>query len=546
MATPTVCPECRTPVSVGIRVARCPEHGLYGLTQEALASLADHPLLGQSLDGKYGLLDVLGRGGTGSVYRGVQEPLGRPVAVKLLHATLLAGREGRERFEREARALSGLTSPHTVRLLDYGVTREGPATLRNLAYLVMELLEGETLQERMRRAPLSLEEISTLVEALADSLDEAHAAGIVHRDLKPSNVVLTQRRDGRAVAKLIDFGVAREEGVDRTQPGRVSGTPLYMAPEQARGDVGQGPTLDVYALGGMVYELLTGRPPYAGTDPFALLMAHCQAPVPRLPEDASTPALSGLAPDALARLDRVIRRALAKAPEDRHPSVGALRDAWRLAVGRNEAPAEETWDGPVEAPAPGGGAPMWGSRGWVLALAGAAILALVVGAMVTRGPGPAPTTEAYGVVQPAAATPTASPVAPLEAPVSAAPVAPSEAPDAAAPPPPTAPARSSARSTPAPASARAAIRVDQVSVPESRRLKIPVPAGRWQVEVTVVGGKDSVEIAWEPAGCPTHRGKGVRHALDPCVLQAPATLVVENPINLFGDDLRISVRIEPK
>ena len=142
----------------------------YGLDAEALAALPDHPLLGQILDEKYALVGVLGRGGTGSVYRALQQPLGRPVGVKLLHSAFLSAREGRERFEREARALAGLTSLYTVRLLDYGITRQGPAALRNIAYLVMELLDGEDLETRLTRGPLTPVDALALLDALADSL----------------------------------------------------------------------------------------------------------------------------------------------------------------------------------------------------------------------------------------------------------------------------------------------------------------------------------------------------------------------------------------
>jgi serine/threonine protein kinase len=228
------CPECRAPLD-GSAGLRCGTHGLYGLDAAGLEHLPDHPLLGQLLDEKYALVGVLGQGGTGSVYRALQEPLGRPVGVKLLHAAFLAAKDGRDRFEREARALASLSSLHTVRLLDYGISRQGPMALRNIAYLVMELLEGEDLQARMVRGPMAPVDVLALLDALADSLDEAHAAGIVHRDLKPSNIVLTRRRDGREVLKLIDFGIARIEGTSHTEQGRVSGTPFYMAPEQARG-----------------------------------------------------------------------------------------------------------------------------------------------------------------------------------------------------------------------------------------------------------------------------------------------------------------------
>ena len=321
------CPECRRRLSPEAG-PRCVEHGLYGLDADTLASLGDHPLLGQLLDEKYALIGVLGRGGSGSVYRGLQEPLGRPVGVKLLHSSFLGVRDGRERFEREARALASLTSPHTVRLLDYGITRQGPVSLRNIAYLVMELLEGEDLQTRIERGPLEPVEVLALLDALADSLDEAHAAGIVHRDLKPSNIVMTRRRDGREVPKLIDFGIARIVGTTHTEQGRVSGTPLYMAPEQARGDLAQGGAADVYGVGALCYELLTGHLPFTGPSATAVMLAQCQDVVP--PLDGWGDGRAGR--DLLTRLDPVIRGSLSKDPAARPASVGALRDAFARAL----------------------------------------------------------------------------------------------------------------------------------------------------------------------------------------------------------------------
>ena len=238
-----VCPECRA--SAPSPDARtCAAHGLYLLTAAALAKLDEAPLLGQILDGKYALVDLLGGGGYGSVYRGLQQPLGRDVAVKVLHGLALNLKLGRDRFEREALSLGRLSSQHTVRLVDVGITQSGPVGGRNLPYMVMEVIEGEDLEHRVRRCPLPPVEVLDLLDGVADSLSEAHSVGIIHRDLKPSNILMTRTHTGRTIPKVIDFGIARVEGATKSQTGFITGTAAYMSPEQARGEseLGSGET----------------------------------------------------------------------------------------------------------------------------------------------------------------------------------------------------------------------------------------------------------------------------------------------------------------
>ena len=287
----------------------CAVHGLYLLTPRALETLDEAPLLGQVLDGKYALVGLLGGGGYGSVYRGLQQPLGREVAVKVLHGLALSLKLGRDRFEREALALSRLSSPHTVRLIDFGITQSGPIGVRNLRYMVIELIEGEDLERRLHRGSLHPDDLLDILDGVADSLAEAHAAGTIRRDPKPSNVILTCNHTGRVVPKVIDFGIARIEGASKSQTGFVTGTPAYMAPEQVRGEADLDARVDVYALAAMTFELLTGRPPYEGADPVAILTKHCVAPVPSLRDTVRAPGLwvlddalaSGLAKDRAAR-----------------------------------------------------------------------------------------------------------------------------------------------------------------------------------------------------------------------------------------------------
>lgn len=318
-----LCPDCRAPAAVpGARL--CAAHGLYLLPEGALAKLDEAPLLGQILDGKYALVDLLGGGGYGSVYRGLQQPLGREVAVKVLHGLALNLKIGRDRFEREALSLARLGSPHTVRLIDFGITRDGPIGVRNLPYMAMELIEGEDLEHRLRRGPLPPAEVLDVLEGVADSLAEAHSVGIIHRDLKPSNVLLTRTHTGRVIPKVIDFGIARIEGANKSGTGFVTGTPAYMSPEQVRGESELDLRVDVYALAAMTFELLSGRPPYTGNDPVVVLTAHCVAPIPSLRATVSD--------SQLWAFDTPLAIGMAKDRTQRHESVGAFvaacREAW--------------------------------------------------------------------------------------------------------------------------------------------------------------------------------------------------------------------------
>jgi len=334
---PSLCPECRAPAAEGARV--CAAHGLYVVTPAALEKLDEAPLLGQVLDAKYALIDLVGGGGYGSVYRGLQQPLGREVAVKILHGLALTMKIGRERFEREAQALARLGSTHTVRLIDYGITRDGPIGLRNLPYMVMELIDGEDLERRVARAPLTPTELLEVLDGVADSLDEAHAHGIVHRDLKASNILMALSHTGKVVPKVIDFGIARVEGSNKSQTGFVTGTPAYMAPEQARGE-DLDHRVDIYALAAMTFELVAGRPPYMGNDAVAILTQACTAPIPSL-RDIGAPA-------AYWPLDAVMQRGLAKVREERPARVSELVVACReaLADAVTAAPQRPTTERP--------------------------------------------------------------------------------------------------------------------------------------------------------------------------------------------------------
>ncbi|HTN86276.1 MAG TPA: serine/threonine-protein kinase, partial [Sorangium sp.] len=204
----------------------------------------------------YELVEELGRGAMGVVYRARQLSLDRFVALKVILAGKHAGKRQLTRFRVEARALASLSHPNIVQIYDVGEAEGVP-------YFALELVEGETLERRLDRGAWSVREAARLVRTLAEAMAAAHQRGIVHRDLKPSNVLLA--RDGSP--KISDFGVAKrlEGGAGETQTGDLIGTPLYMAPEQAQGRSADiGPAADVYSLGAILYELLAGRPPVVG------------------------------------------------------------------------------------------------------------------------------------------------------------------------------------------------------------------------------------------------------------------------------------------
>ena len=263
--------------------------------------------------GPYEVLSSLGAGGMGEVYKARDTRLDRFVAVKVLLGAVAADPDRRERFEREARAVSALNHPHICALYDVGRQDD-------LDYLVMELVEGETLDDRLAKGPLSIEYALKLGSEIANALARAHRQGIVHRDLKPGNVMLT-----RQGAKLLDFGLARMESPDvstagtvlatamptqprpLTQAGTVLGTFQYMAPEQLEGREADART-DIFAFGALLYEAITGRKAFEGKSQASLISAIMTG---------SPPPISSLQPTTPPALDRVIRTCLAKDPEER-------------------------------------------------------------------------------------------------------------------------------------------------------------------------------------------------------------------------------------
>ena len=286
------------------------------------------------LGNRYRLGERLAAGGMGSVYRAVDETLGRQVAVKALRRELADDPTFLERFRREARAAAVLSHPGVAAIYDYGEVDGQP-------FIVMELVEGENLAERVvAGGPLPWQEAFAIGEQVAAALAAAHAHGLVHRDVKPANIMLG--RDGRA--KVTDFGIAQAaQAATLTRSGMVLGSANYVAPEQAKGGH-VGPAADLYSLGCVLFEAVTGETPYHGGNAVAIATQHVSAPVPDPRE---------LRPDLPAQAAALIMRALRKQPDARFPSGTAMAAA--LAAARQEEDATRVLPVPVvpvEAPGP--------------------------------------------------------------------------------------------------------------------------------------------------------------------------------------------------
>jgi serine/threonine-protein kinase len=300
---------------------------------------AGETLVGRTLDDRYRIDAALGAGGMGAVYRATHLKLGSPVAVKVLLQQYASSSSLRKRFEREAKALAAVRHPNVVSITDYGVWGEVP-------YLVMELLEGETLSHRLVRAPFPNAQVQELISQLLRALSFVHAQGLVHRDLKPANVFFERLPDGDERLKLLDFGLAKVIEPDPlgsdphlTAAGEAVGTPAYMAPEQISGGPADA-AADVYAVGVLMYQLLCGQLPYRG-ERMEQLKQHLTAPVP---------SLSAACPRGPVRpeLEALFQRAMAKQRSER------FRDAAEMLAALESVP--QPWTQSEVEPNVGGGA----------------------------------------------------------------------------------------------------------------------------------------------------------------------------------------------
>lgn len=277
---------------------------------------------GLLIAGKYRIEAEIGRGSMGTVYRAVHVTLGQRVAIKLISGEHSPSAEMRQRFSVEAKAAAKLRSRHVVQVIDDGETPEGNP------YIVLELLEGETLEQRLAREhDLPLADAVRVVVHVGRALARAHAQGIVHRDLKPANVFLVKSDDDEAgwVAKVLDFGIAKvAQQAGTTQAGTVLGTPLFMSPEQVRGASSVDHRADLYSLGMCLFRMLTGEHAFYSESYSELLVAICTRPLPLLREKA---------PWLPVPLESWFQRACAKLPIDRFQSADEMTEALQAAAG---------------------------------------------------------------------------------------------------------------------------------------------------------------------------------------------------------------------
>ena len=270
------------------------------------------------LSDRYEVGEVIGRGGMASVYRGRDLTLGREVAIKILESDLAVDATFRTRFRLEAQAASRMSHPTIVRVYDAGedVETDADGTTRAVPYIVMELVSGQTLKEIIAAGPVSIDDAIHYTDGILEALEYSHRAGVVHRDIKPGNVMVTSAGQ----VKVMDFGIARavsDSSSTVAETTQILGTAAYFSPEQAKGEPVDS-RADVYSAGVVLYELLTGRPPFRGESPVAVAYQHV----------SETPVAPSEIVDTVPRsLDAVVLRALAKDPYQRYQDAGSFRAA---------------------------------------------------------------------------------------------------------------------------------------------------------------------------------------------------------------------------
>jgi eukaryotic-like serine/threonine-protein kinase len=288
---------------------------------------AEDPLIGKVLNDRVKIVRTIARGGMGKVYYGEQISMGRPCAIKVLDPKTGGGDADREEFAKrfllEASTSSKLTHPNVITIFDYGQTEDG------ICYIAMEYLEGRTLAQEIRdKGKIGPERACDIARQVCRSLREAHTMGIVHRDLKPGNVFLCKHDDEGDFCKVLDFGLAKaakiedDTGNNLTRVGQVMGSPRYMAPEQIQGKEIDA-RADIYALGCVLFAMVTGKPPFDRPTEIATMMAHMSDPVPEI---------ASLHPDLVLPqgLEAIVMRCLEKNPDDRFGSMEEVISALRI------------------------------------------------------------------------------------------------------------------------------------------------------------------------------------------------------------------------
>jgi serine/threonine protein kinase len=374
--------------------------------------------------GEYEIEGVLGEGGMGKVYAAVHPVIAKRAAVKVLHPEMSVNRGAVERFIQEARAVNQIGHPNIVDIFAFGTLPDGRC------YFVMEHLRGMSLRERIDRQPPTIVETLAILDSITIALEAAHEKGIIHRDLKPDNIFLVEVRGAAPTVKLLDFGIAKLLGnednrTQRTHTGNVLGTPAYISPEQARGQ-GVDYRTDIYALGGVAYEMLTGRLPYPADNSADMLARHLYEP---------PPSARAIVPHIPGELDQLITRMMAK-EVSRRPTLAEVRAELRSHAMHASslplttyAPASSRTPGLATTIAP---FPVQRSRTWiygalgVLAVAGGIATAVAISGgkddpPVAREPAPvtapaatAPPATVPTTIAPAASAPEPEPPPPVE------------------------------------------------------------------------------------------------------------------------------------
>jgi len=297
------------------------------------------PFIGRTLQGRYLVEEAIGEGGMATVYRARHTLVDRPVAVKIMGASMARNESLRERFRREAKNAAQLAHPNIIEIYDHGETEDGAV------FLVMELLDGAPLSDHVAEGPMDPGRVASLGLQIAKGLARAHDFDVIHRDLKPENIFVSNAGPGRVLVKLLDFGIARSMHDSRlTNAGEIFGTPQYMAPERVT-SIDAGPAADLYALGCILYEMLTGKIPFESEEITGFFIKHMQEPPPK-PSDS--------VPQCPRRLEELILAMMAKKPEERpvdaHQVIKELQALAPKSGPEAVAPPAHTPSRPIAAP----------------------------------------------------------------------------------------------------------------------------------------------------------------------------------------------------